>query len=428
MPTEASSPANRAAAVRPSSTCSYSCRTSQWRRPPAVTGTFGKRCTSSIPRRSPSSRPTTTRPLWAPMSTAAIVVMGRCLHARAEYAAGRSGDVRGCVLADLGDDHFDAVLVPGAHLVGRSALVGDDRLHGVGRDERQQRAPVPFVPSTIAITRSQASAICCLMRTSSGLRSMRPRSTLRPRAPRKPLLMRVAFSSSTAEIADERHGREPEHPAGDEHVDAGRVRQRSCDEDPVGDDDELALGAELEREVVGGRARIEGDRLAVADELRRLAGDRTLPVDVEPEAKVEAELRLAAVERPHAAAYACNKSLPRKLGEVAANRDLRNRKGFRKFRNLNGIARLEHLQHLLHPLALGQTWQVLRVSGTILGLLRQEDATLRRSWHRCQASSGAYETRRIENQSLTTTTSNRRGPWTPSTRAARCPRWRTAPR
>ena len=85
-------------------------------------------------------------------------------------------------------------------------------------------------------------------------------------------------------------------------------------------------------------------------------------VDLESEAEVEPELRLAALQRPHAAAHARDEPLPRELGEVAANGDLGNRKLLRKFRNLNGIARLEHLQHLLHPLALRQTREVLRVT------------------------------------------------------------------
>src|SRR5262249_47919198 len=210
----------------------------------------------------------------------------------------------------------------------------------------------------------------------------------------------------------ERHGGEPQHPAGDEHVDAGRVRERSGDQDPVRDHDELALRAQLQRQVVGGRARVEGDRLAVADQLRRLAGDCALAVDFEAEAEVEAELRVATVERPHAAAHARDEPLARELGEVAADGDLGNRKRLRKFRNLNGIAGLEHLQHLLHALVLRQTGQIVRRSG----ILRQAAASLFLSCGVCQALRRAFETSDNENHSLTTTTSNRRGPCTPSIR------------
>ena len=44
------------------------------RRRAAGTGTFGKRCTSTTERRSPSKVPSATRPLCAPRSTAAMVV------------------------------------------------------------------------------------------------------------------------------------------------------------------------------------------------------------------------------------------------------------------------------------------------------------------------------------------------------------------
>ena len=49
-------------------------------------------------------------------------------------------------------------------------------------------------------------------------------------------------------------------------------------------------------------------------------------VDLEPQPEVEPELRLAALQRPHAAAHTRDEALARELGEVAANRDLRNRK------------------------------------------------------------------------------------------------------
>ena len=63
-----------------------------------------------------------------------------------------------------------------------------------------------FVWSKIPITRSHASTISRLILTSSGLRSMRPRSALIPRAPKKPLPMLVLrrtpeAKSPTSDIA-----------------------------------------------------------------------------------------------------------------------------------------------------------------------------------------------------------------------------------
>ena len=54
--------------------------------------------------------------------------------------------------------------------------------------------------------------------------------------------------------------------------------------------------------------------------------------------KVEADLGLALLQRPHPAPHAGHEALPGERREVAAHGDLRNRKQFRKFRNLNGIA------------------------------------------------------------------------------------------
>ncbi len=81
-------------------------------------------------------------------------------------------------------------------------------------------------------------------------------------------------------------------------------------------------------------------------------------LDLEPQSEVEPDLRLAVVEGADAAAHAGDEALLRERREVAADRDLGNRKRFRKFRNMNRIARLEHLQHLLHPLLLGETGEI----------------------------------------------------------------------
>ena len=112
-----------------------------------------------------------------------------------------------------------------------------------------------------------------------------------------------------AEVADERHRRQPQHAAGDENRDARRVGERRRDEQTVRDDDELALRAQLERQVVRGRARVERDRLALVDHLRGRARDRPLPLDLEAEPEVEPDLGLPVLERPHAATDARDETL-----------------------------------------------------------------------------------------------------------------------
>ena len=87
-------------------------------------------------------------------------------------------------------------------------------------------------------------------------------------------------------------------------VTPGASASASAIEQAVRDDDELALRPELEREVVGGRARVERDRLALADHRRRRPRDRLLALGLEAEPQVEAELGLAVLERSHAAADA----------------------------------------------------------------------------------------------------------------------------
>ena len=116
-----------------------------------------------------------------------------------------------------------------------------------------------------------------------------------------------------AEVADERHRGEAEHAAGDEHGDPGRVGERGGDQQAVRDDDELALAAQLEREVVRGRARVERDRLALAHQRGGRAGDGPLALDLEAEPEVEADLRLALLERADAAADAGDEALPGEL-------------------------------------------------------------------------------------------------------------------
>ena len=92
------------------------------------------------------------------------------------------------------------------------------------------------------------------------------------------------------------------------------------------------------------------DGLAVVDHRGCGGCDRLLAANLDPEAQVEAELGLAALERPHAPPHTSDEALARELGEIAADRDFGNRKYFRKFRNLNGITALEHPEHALHAL------------------------------------------------------------------------------
>ena len=115
-----------------------------------------------------------------------------------------------------------------------------------------------------------------------------------------------------AEVADERHRREPERPAGDEHGDAGRVGERGRDEQPVRDDDELALA----RAARARGSRRSCSRRARPPRLRRRARPRPraiarLRVDLEPEPQVEPDLRLPPAERLHTAAHAGDEALSR---------------------------------------------------------------------------------------------------------------------
>ncbi len=62
------------------------------------------------------------------------------------------------------------------------------------------------------------------------------------------------------EAADDRQRRAAQDPAGDDDADAGSLRQRRGDQEPARDDDQLPLPAQLEREVVRGRAGSRGRR------------------------------------------------------------------------------------------------------------------------------------------------------------------------
>ena len=67
------------------------------------------------------------------------------------------------------------------------------------------------------------------------------------------------------------------------------------------------------------------------------------------------------LERAGAATDARDKALPRELPEIAPDRDLRDGKRLRKFRNLNVIACLEQAHHVLHALRLREVPKVDRV-------------------------------------------------------------------
>ncbi len=190
-----------------------------------------------------------------------------------------------------------------------------------------------------------AAAISCLSRTSYGLRSMRPRSRLRPRAPRKPVLMLVDAEHVGAEIADERHRVEAEHAAGHEHVDARCVGERGRDQEAVGDDDELLLA---------GAARARGStrwcssrarRPRLPRPSRRGGGDRLLAA--RPRGGD------ASRSRARTGCAASGRAPPRTRAtrpwRASSERSLRTVTSetanvFRKFRNVNGIAALEHAQ------------------------------------------------------------------------------------
>ena len=90
----------------------------------------------------------------------------------------------------------------------------------------------------------------------------------------------------------------------------GASASEAAIEEAVRDDDELVLRAQLEREVVRGRARVERNGFALVDHRRRGPSDRALPLDLQPQAEVEPELGLAALERPHASADASDEALP----------------------------------------------------------------------------------------------------------------------
>src|SRR5262249_43461409 len=133
-----------------------------------------------------------------------------------------------------------------------------------------------------------------------------------------------------------------------------------AEERPFRDDDRSPLRPHLGREIVGGRARAESDRLALVDHGGRRSGDGALLLDLESKTHVEADLELALAERTCAAADARHAPVPSQLAEVVPDGDLRHGEGLRKFRNLNVIAGFEQAQHVLHPLRLREIAEIAR--------------------------------------------------------------------
>ena len=164
------------------------------------------------------------------------------------------------------------------------------------------------------------------MRTSSGFRSMRPRSRLEPARAQKAHVDAGGAQHLAAQVADQRHRRQAQQPAGHQHADARRVGQRGGDQEPVRDDHELALGAQLEGQVVGRRARVEGDRLALADERGGGPGDRPLARRLERAGAGRSRPPSGPAEGAHPTARPRHQALPGQPGQVAARRHLGDRK------------------------------------------------------------------------------------------------------
>src|SRR4051794_29914549 len=125
MPTASTVAPARPAARSPSSRPRYSARTSQCRVGPTRTGPFGNLLTSSSSRRSGPTRPTITRPLEAPTSTAATRALLRWLT-----CAPRTARATGSAQEGGGDAGVDRHVQPrGAGQL--AAGEGEDRVGDV---------------------------------------------------------------------------------------------------------------------------------------------------------------------------------------------------------------------------------------------------------------------------------------------------------
>src|SRR5581483_3830416 len=168
----------------------------------------------------------------------------------------------------------------------------------------------------------------------SGFRSMSPRSRLSPRAPKKPLSMRVErISSSPRSPTTDIAGRRSIPPV-TRTVMPGESASAAAIRRPF-------VTTTSSRRPRSSRARkyaVVRDRLAVVDHRRGGAGDRPLLVRLEPEPDVERELGVAALERSDAAAHARDEALAGELGEVVADSDLRDRERLRKLGDAHAVA------------------------------------------------------------------------------------------
>src|SRR5207342_2214350 len=161
--------------------------------------------------------------------------------------------------------HIDAALTPCFDELGWSAVVGDDCIHAPGWYEREKCTSVP-----LRLVEDRDDALARGHHLPLDLNLLRieihePTIEADPTNSDKSLVDPRASQDVARRVSDDRHGRKPEHAAGNEDVPAWRISERDRVEQPVRDDDDLSLLPQLEREVVRRRARIERDRLAVAD-------------------------------------------------------------------------------------------------------------------------------------------------------------------
>src|SRR5207248_871605 len=94
--------------------------------------------------------------------------------------------------------------------------------------------------------------------------------------------------------------------------------------------------------VVGGRARVERDRLAFTDQRGCAARARAVALDLEPQPQIARDLGLAVAERPPAASNAGDQPLARERRQVAAPRPRRDRRTRRHVYPWPGAARTVH--------------------------------------------------------------------------------------
>ena len=205
---------------------------------------------------------------------------------------------------------------PGLDDVLGSPDVGDDGVQPSGGEEREKRASMPFRAvedrDDLLARGSHLALDLHLLGVEIEQTAVEADASHADEA----LVDSRAAQNVARRIADDGHCRQAEHPARHEHVDAGRIGKGDRIEQAVGDDDDLALLAQLERQVIGGRARVERNRLPVSDHRRRRSGDRALLGRLEMKPNVEGQLRLATLEPADATAHAGDKPLAGELREI----------------------------------------------------------------------------------------------------------------